>query len=513
MGDLKFMMQDEMILGTKIKVIGVGGGGANAVTRMMAEGVSGVEFYELNTDVQALNASPVPNKIQIGSKLTNGLGAGSDPEVGRQAALEDTERIIEVLNGADMVFVTAGLGGGTGTGAAPVVANLAKEMNALTVAVVTKPFGFEGPRRMKVANKGLEDLARTVDTVVTIPNDRLLDLVPKGTSFFEAFRVADDVLRQAVQGIADIITTPGIINRDFSDIRSIMLGMGHAMMGTASAKGQNACMEAARLAISSPLMEEGGVRGARGVLINITASSHLSIHDVNEACSLIRQATANEDVQMPFGVVLNEAMGDEVKMTVIATGFERDGLPIPPRNPVTYNVRNAPPPPVVVSAAMSNGFHAASTPATEAVTAEPPVVAVEEDLMPWDVEPEATPHAMQAAPPEPQPEPAPPVVTPMPAERPHQAAQFAVPRHPIPYQAPLTPDRPAYQAPAARTMQVPVPQQAPAQPQPTAQQARAAAASSGGGSQQQTPPPDDPFAANDLETPAFLRRVRNRMFQ
>ena len=515
MGDLKFMMQDEMILGTKIKVIGVGGGGSNAVTRMMAEGVLGVEFYELNTDVQALNASPVPNKIQIGSKLTNGLGAGSDPEVGRQAALEDTERIIEVLNGADMVFVTAGLGGGTGTGAAPVVANLAKEMNALTVAVVTKPFAFEGPRRMKVANKGLEDLARTVDTVVTIPNDRLLDLVPKGTSFFEAFRVADDVLRQAVQGIADIITTPGIINRDFSDIRSIMLGMGHAMMGTASAKGQNACVEAARAAISSPLMEEGGVRGARGVLINITASSHLSIHDVNEACSLIRQATANEDVQMPFGVVLNEAMGDEVKMTVIATGFEREGMPIPQRTTTSYTIRPTPPPPPVV---VTNGFHVG--------TPEPAVVepqAEEEEPLPWETEPEPAHQAYIAEASahhyEQDPEPEPAVMTPpppAPAERLHQASQFAVPRTPIPYQAPLTPERPAYQPPSARTMQVPVPQQ-PVPPSSSHQpHARAAAAGANGGAQsmpQQQPMQDDPFAANDLETPAFLRRVRNRMFQ
>ena len=513
MGDLKFMMQDEMILGTKIKVIGVGGGGANAVTRMMAEGVSGVEFYELNTDVQALNASPVPNKIQIGSKLTNGLGAGSDPEVGRQAALEDTERIIEVLNGADMVFVTAGLGGGTGTGAAPVVANLAKEMNALTVAVVTKPFGFEGPRRMKVANKGLEDLARTVDTVVTIPNDRLLDLVPKGTSFFEAFRVADDVLRQAVQGIADIITTPGIINRDFSDIRSIMLGMGHAMMGTASAKGQNACVEAARAAISSPLMEEGGVRGARGVLINITASSHLSIHDVNEACSLIRQATANEDVQMPFGVVLNEAMGDEVKMTVIATGFEREGMPIPVRNPTSYSIRNTAPPPVVVTHSnVTNGFH------VEAPAPEPE--AVDEEPLPWEAQPahqeyEPVQQFLQA---EPEPEPvvaaAPPAPPPPQFQfQPERAGQFVSPRNPIPYQAPLTPDRPAYQPPAARTIQTPVPQAPPPPPQQQ-QQARAAAAGANGGQgMPQQPLADDPFAANDLETPAFLRRVRNRMFQ
>ncbi len=226
-----------------------------------------------------------------------------------------------------MVFVTAGLGGGTGTGAAPVVASLAKELNALTVAVVTKPFAFEGPRRMKQADRGLSEIGGTVDTVITVPNDRLLELVPRGTSFFEAFRVADDILRQAVQGISDIITTPGLINRDFSDIRAIMLGMGYAMMGTAAASGENASIEAARQAISSPLMEEGGVKGARGVLINITGSSRLSLHDVNEACSLIRAATANEDAQINFGVVLNESLKDEVKITVIATGFQRDNLP------------------------------------------------------------------------------------------------------------------------------------------------------------------------------------------
>src|SRR5579884_1517554 len=238
MEKLKFAIKDENPLGTRIKVIGVGGGGSNAVMRMMSEGLTGVEFHILNTDAQALNASTVPNKLPIGNKITGGLGAGSDSNVGRQAALEDTERIIEVLQGSDMVFVTAGLGGGTGTGAAPVVASLAKELGALTVAVVTRPFGFEGPRRRKQADQGLAELAGVVDTVITIPNDQLLDLVPKGTSFFEAFRVADDVLRQAVQGIADIITTPGIINRDFSDIRAIMNGMGYAMMGTALASGE-----------------------------------------------------------------------------------------------------------------------------------------------------------------------------------------------------------------------------------------------------------------------------------
>jgi cell division protein FtsZ len=341
---LKFVIQEEAAPKTRIRVFGVGGGGCNAVARMLNEGLSGVEFCVLNTDVQALSASPVPNQLAIGSKVTNGLGAGSDPLVGRQAALEDTEKIIDLLEGADMVFVTAGLGGGTGTGAAPVVASLAKELGALTVAVVTKPFAFEGPKRRKQADLGLSELASVVDTVITIPNDQLLELVPKGTSFFEAFRVADDVLRQAVQGISDIITTPGLINRDFSDIRSIMLGMGYAMMGTASAKGENAAMVAAERAISCSLMEAGGVRGARGVLINIMGSSKLGLHEVNEACTLIRNAAANEDVQINFGVVLNETMGEEVKITVIATGFERENLPAIERRRSAAEIASAPAP-------------------------------------------------------------------------------------------------------------------------------------------------------------------------
>jgi cell division protein FtsZ len=324
---LKFVIQEEVSPKTKIRVFGVGGGGSNAVARMLHDGLGGVEFCVLNTDTQALAASPVSNRLAIGSKITGGLGAGSDPSIGRQAALEDTEKIIDLIEGADMVFVTAGLGGGTGTGAAPVVASLAKELGALTVAVVTKPFAFEGPKRRKQAEQGLAELAGVVDTVITIPNDQLLELVPKGTSFFEAFRVADDVLRQAVQGISDIITTPGLINRDFSDIRSIMLGMGYAMMGTATAEGENAAAIAAGKAISCPLMEAGGVRGARGVLINITGSSRLGLHEVNAACTLIRDAAQNDDVQINFGVVLDESMGDEVKITVIATGFERENLP------------------------------------------------------------------------------------------------------------------------------------------------------------------------------------------
>src|ERR1700730_869980 len=387
----KFVIQDEdVLIGTRIKVVGVGGGGSNAVARMMNEGLTGVEFHILNTDVQALNASSVPNKLAIGSKVTNGLGAGSDPTLGRQAALEDTEKIIEVLEGADMVFVTAGLGGGTGTGAAPVVASLAKELNALTVAVVTKPFAFEGPRRMKLADRGLSEIGGTVDTVITVPNDRLLELVPRGTSFFEAFRVADDILRQAVQGISDIITNPGLINRDFSALLSIMLGMGYAMMGTASASGENASIEAARQAISSPLMEEGGVKGARGVLINITGSSKLSLHDVNEACSLIRSATANEEAQINFGVVLNEAMKDAVKITVIATGFQRDSLPQLTRRPPAVAFESlmpapAPPPPAPVLEpvlAASSFFHETppAPPPPPAPEIEEPAAVAAEDI-------------------------------------------------------------------------------------------------------------------------------------
>ncbi len=325
---LKFEIQDETLGGTRIKVVGVGGGGSNAVNRMIAAGLTGVEFYVMNTDAQALRIAKVPNKIALGTRITHGLGAGSDPEIGRQSALEDTERIIEVLEGADMVFVAAGLGGGTGTGAAPVIAALAKELNALTVAVVTKPFSFEGPRRMKQAERGLAELHATVDCVISIPNDRLVDLVPPGTSFFEAFRMADDVLRQGVQGISDIITTPGLINRDFADVRAIMLGMGFAIMGTATAKGPNAALQAARAAIQCRLLEECGLRVAKAILLNIAASSKLALSQMFDACNLIREATENEEVQINFGLVPDEDLDDEVKITVIATGFEREDLPL-----------------------------------------------------------------------------------------------------------------------------------------------------------------------------------------
>lgn len=357
MAELKFQIQEETNLGTRIKVIGVGGGGCNAVARMMNAGLQGVEFYVLNTDMQALQASPVPNKLPIGSKITNGLGAGANPEIGRQAAMEDTNRIIEILEDADMVFITSGLGGGTGTGATPIVASLARELGALTVAVVTKPFSFEGPRRMKQAEQGLAEIAGVVDTVISIPNDKLLKLAGKNTSFQEALQMADDVLRQAVQGIADIITTPGIINRDFSDIRAIMSGMGYAMMGTATATGEDAAIEAARQAINSPLLEEGGVEGARGILINITGSSRLGLLEVSEACTLVREATQNDDVQISFGVVADESMDETVKLTVIATGFERQTLPqiqrrkTPGSQPITVDPSlfmelPTPPPPI-----------------------------------------------------------------------------------------------------------------------------------------------------------------------
>ena len=342
MDDLKYEIEEEARLGTRIKVVGVGGGGCNAVVRMVQEGLEGVEFYAMNTDLQALSACKVPNKLQLGAKITKGLGAGSNPEIGRQAALENTDRIVEMLQDSDMVFVTAGLGGGTGTGAAPVIASLAKELDALTVAVVTKPFGFEGARRMRLAEEGLGRLASTVDTVIAIPNDRLLALTPRGTSFFESFKVADDLLRQAVQGISDIIITPGLINRDFSDIKATMVGMGYAMMGTAIGRGENAAVDAAREAISSPLLEDSRIAGSRGILINITGSSRLGLHEVNEACSIIREAADCDDVQISFGVILNESMADAVKITVIATGFQPDNAPIADRRSVTPVIRVQP---------------------------------------------------------------------------------------------------------------------------------------------------------------------------
>ncbi len=320
--DLRIHYHDEMPRGARIKVIGVGGGGNNAVNRMIAANLAGVEFIAANTDVQALQISNAPVKLQLGVKLTSGLGAGANPDVGRRAALEDSDKIIEALEGADMVFVTAGLGGGTGTGAAPVIASLASEMGALTVAVVTRPFAFEGKRRMMQAERGMQELLESVDTVIVIPNEKLL-AVAKDAGFFESFRIADDVLRQGVQGISDIITIPGVINRDFADVKTTMAGMGYAVMGTAMRSGTNRAVEAAMAAMASPLLEAGAIDGARGILINITGSSNLKLSEVNEASTIIQNA-AHEDANIIFGAVQDETMGDEVKITVIATGFKQE---------------------------------------------------------------------------------------------------------------------------------------------------------------------------------------------
>jgi cell division protein FtsZ len=309
------------VSGACIKVIGVGGGGGNAVNRMIEAKVEGVEFLVANTDLQVLARSLSPIKLQIGAKLTKGLGAGANPEIGRQAAIDDTEKIIEVLEGADMVFITAGLGGGTGTGAAPIVASLATELGALTVAVVTKPFSFEGRKRMQQAEKGLAELRECVDTVITIPNERLLHTVDRNTSLQDAFRIADDVLRQAVQGISDLITVPGLINLDFADVKTIMQGMGIALMGTGTGVGESRAMEATQRAIASPLLEEASIEGAKGILVNITGGADLTLHEVNEASSIIREA-ADDDANIIFGAVIDERLENQMKITVIATGFD-----------------------------------------------------------------------------------------------------------------------------------------------------------------------------------------------
>lgn len=321
---INFMIDDDPpITGARIKVIGVGGGGGNAVNRMIEAGIEGIEFLVANTDLQALKRSKAPIKIQLGGKLTKGLGAGANPDIGRNAALEDTEKIIEALEGADMVFVTTGLGGGTGTGAAPIIASLATELNALTVAVVTKPFHFEGKRRMGQSEQGLRELRECVDTVITIPNERLLHTVDRNVSLQDAFKMADDVLRQAVQGISDLITVPGLINLDFADVKAIMAGMGLALMGAGRASGENRALEATQQAISSPLLEEATIEGAKGVLINITGGSDLTLYEVNEASSIIREA-ADDDANIIFGAVIDDTMHDEMKITVIATGFDKE---------------------------------------------------------------------------------------------------------------------------------------------------------------------------------------------
>ncbi len=316
----EFAEDNKDVMGAKIKVIGVGGSGGNAVNTMITMGLKGVEFICANTDKQALEASLASVKVQIGGNLTKGLGAGANPDVGRQAALEDYARLSEVLAGADMVFVTAGMGGGTGTGAAPIIAKIAKEVGALTVGVVTKPFGFEGRKRMKQAEQGLNNLKASVDSLITIPNNRLLSIADISLSMIDAFKKADEVLLHAVQGISDLINHTGLINSDFADVKTIMSNKGLALMGIGVASGENRSIEAAKRAISSPLLEDISINGATGIIVNVTGGSNLKIHEVNDATTLIMEA-ADEDAEIIFGTVIDENMNDEVKVTVIATGL------------------------------------------------------------------------------------------------------------------------------------------------------------------------------------------------
>jgi cell division protein FtsZ len=381
--DIRISFNEEARNDAKIKVIGVGGGGGNAVNRMIDAGMEGIEFVTANTDLQALRMSRAPVKIQLGVKLTNGLGAGANPEVGRKAALEDSDKIIEALEGADMVFVTTGLGGGTGTGAAPIIASLASEMGALTVAVVTKPFAFEGKRRMQQADRGVAELMDSVDTTIVIPNEKLL-AVAQDAGFFESFRVADDILRQGVQGISDIITIPGIINRDFADVKAIMAGMGYAVMGTATASGVRRATEAAQKAIASPLLEAGAIDGARGILINITGSSSLKLAEVQEACTII-QTAAHDEANIIFGAVLDDKMKDAVKITVIATGFKdsvrahrhvssRSFVPSRAADDFPEMDSDPPPPPMVMESATQSAVQVAQPAAVP-----PPVAAFDKN--------------------------------------------------------------------------------------------------------------------------------------
>jgi cell division protein FtsZ len=382
---LRLTLAPEQRNGARIKVVGVGGGGSNAVDRMVEVGLGGVEFIVANTDVQALDHNKADVKVQIGRKLTKGLGAGADPNIGRQAALEDTDNIIQHLSGADMIFVTTGLGGGTGTGAAPVIASLASELGALTIAVVTKPFRFEGKKRAMQAEAGLESLRECVDTVITIPNERLLSLIDRKTPLTDAFTLADDVLRQAIQGISDLILVPGLINLDFADVKTIMSGMGVAMMGTGTSEGDGRAMQAAQRAISSPLLEDSSVHGARGVIINVTGGPDLSLMEVNEASCVIQEA-AHEDANIIFGAVVDPQLVGKVKITVIATGFERKAARQTPAaasaTPVDLNIYSAhlnpAEVPAHVAAAASKARTVASAPESAAMTlqAGPPAVGV-----------------------------------------------------------------------------------------------------------------------------------------
>ncbi len=346
-----------------IKVVGIGGGGGNAVNRMIDSRIAGVDFLAANTDMQSLDASLAATRIRLGAKLTKGLGCGADPEIGRQAALEDTEHILEAIEGADMVFITAGLGGGTGTGGAPIVASLASELGALTIAVVTKPFNFEGRRRLAQAEEGIRELREQVDTLISIPNDRLLETVDRGTSLSDAFSVCDDVLRQAVQGISDLITVPGLINLDFADVRAIMRGMGDAVMGTGFASGEKRAVEAAQQAIKSPLLEDTSVEGARGIIINVTGGEDMTLLEVSDASSIIHDGAA-DDANIIFGAVVDPRMEGQIKITVIATGFRAEQRNTPVK---IQNYQNSREVAVASSGGVSDGFY---RPGTDSISSD-----------------------------------------------------------------------------------------------------------------------------------------------
>ena len=349
---LKFHLVEERI-GAKIKVVGIGGGGGNAINRMIQTGIEGVEFISVNTDLQALSSNRARIKIQIGEKLTKGLGSGGRPDTGKEAAIEDTEKLIEILQGADMVFLTAGLGGGTGTGSTPILANLGSELDILCIAIVTLPFEFEGKVRAKQAQEGLSELKAAVDTVIAIPNERLLQTVNLDTSIQDAFKMADDILRQAAQGVSDLITKPGLINLDFADVKAIMKGMGMAFMGTGMASGENRAVDAAQKAISSPLLVDTSIDGAQGVLINITGGKDVTLHEVSKASELIHNQ-AHPEANIIFGTVIDEGLKEMVKVTVIATGFDlasrieaeaqEDFPPMEPKTPPPFKVQRDTPP-------------------------------------------------------------------------------------------------------------------------------------------------------------------------
>src|SRR5712672_3094067 len=365
------MNEFETELGAKIKVIGVGGGGGNALNTMILAGLTGVDFIAANTDCQALHSNRAHAKIQLGAQVTKGLGAGANPEIGRQAALEDKARILAALEGADMVFVTAGMGGGTGTGGAPVIADLARSVGALTVGVVTKPFLFEGKRRLKQAESGLAELKNAVDTLITIPNQRLLAIADEKTTLLDTFKKADEVLLNAVQGISDLITIPGLINVDFADVRTIMSSMGVALLGTGTAGGEGRALLAARQAVESPLLEDVQIDGATGILINITGGPDMTLVEVNQACSLIQEA-AHEDPNIIFGSVISDEMGDKLKITVIATGFNHRDMRRIERTEATRALRSAGAADPVASRGARAGEAPRATPAPRAATPPPP---------------------------------------------------------------------------------------------------------------------------------------------